>query len=46
MIAMRFQLLFAREILCKSYDDKGFRRLELVKTGLKTLNAYMVCIKA
>lgn len=34
---MPLQLAFAEEILYKRCDNKGFRRLKLVKTNLKAL---------
>lgn len=43
---MPLQLVFAGEILYKDCDDKGSRRLKLVKTSLRVLIADIVYIKA
>lgn len=42
---MPLQLAFAREILCIGHDDKGSRKLELVKIGLRALIADVIYIE-
>ena len=42
---MALHLAFVREILCKSYDNVGSGRLELIKTGSRASITNMLCIE-
>lgn len=42
---MALQLAFAKEILCKSYNNEGSRRVKLVKRSSRTPIIDTLCIK-